>query len=207
MKKGTNISTLDSSWMNSLRVVLHLVKVWNCAQSGIDLLHSRAQSFSGQCWPERSYLLCTSVKSQGLLGFGEKLMLKMIFFHQILGGEGASSSVSDGWIVSNSDSMIQVLGLCGFSRHFHPWTISHTLVFALQCYSHTQDLPTVSAVPGLCYWQTPHLPRLPSPALQKRKTVYNFFQPLFPSLEYSIHSGKEKVKNHCLEKNSQVSII
>lgn len=41
-----------------------------------------------------------SVKSQGLLGFGEKLVLKMIFFHQILGGEDMSSSVNDGWIVS-----------------------------------------------------------------------------------------------------------
>lgn len=121
MKKGTNISTLDSSWMNSLLVVLHLVKVWNCAQDGIDLLHSRAQPFSGQCWPQRSDLLCMSVKSQGLLGFGEKLMLKIIFFCQILGGEDMSSSVNDGWIVSNSNNMSQVLGPCSFSWHFHRW--------------------------------------------------------------------------------------
>ena len=166
MKKGTNISTLDSSWMNSLRVVLHLVKVWNCAQSGIDLLHSRAQSFSGQCWPERSYLLCTSVKSQGLLGFGEKLMLKMIFFHQILGGEGASSSVSDGWIVSNSDSMIQVLGLCGFSRHFHPWTISHTCVCPSVLFTHTGPANSFSS-PWTLLLTDPSPPQAPVSCLAK----------------------------------------
>ena len=202
MKKGTNISTLDSSWMNSLLVVLHLVKVWNCAQSGIDLIHSRAQSFSGQCWPERSDL-CMSVKSQGLLGFGEKLVLKMIFFHQILGGEDMSSSVNDGWIVSLWQYEPGLRTVQFFMTFPSVNNFTHLcLPFSV---IHTQDLPTVLAV--LAILLTLHLPRLPFPPLQKRKMVYNFFQPLLPSLEYSIHSGKEKVKNHCLEENSQVSTI
>lgn len=115
--------------------------------------------------PERSDL-CTSVKSQGLLGFGEKLMLKMIFFPWSLNWRNCmESSVSDGWIVLTPT--VWSRGLPGSNRFFMYSSMNNFTHCVCPSVLFT-DLPTVLAVLGLCC-DRPSSPELRFHHLQRGK--------------------------------------